>query len=80
MDAVYERVRAVVAGTFQLAPEDVTRESSPKTVEAWDSMGHLTLVLELEQEFGVQLAPEDVERMTSVGTIAAIVHARAEAA
>ena len=63
------RVRQLVAMLFHAPLEEVTAETSGKTLPRWDSMGHLTLILELEQEFLVQLAPEQVDRMTSVGKI-----------
>jgi acyl carrier protein len=70
---VMAQVRAVVASAFNLPPESVTGTTSQENTEAWDSMGHLTLVLALEQEFGIMLAPEDVERMNDVATIAALI-------
>lgn len=67
--AIDERVRNIVAALFNVPIEDVGPQSSPETIENWDSMGHLMLTLELEQQFGVQIAPEDGEKMTSVAAI-----------
>jgi len=67
--AVDERVRTIVATLFNVPVEDIGPQSSPETIENWDSMGHLMLTLELEQQFGVQIPPEDVEKMTSVAAI-----------
>jgi acyl carrier protein len=71
--AVIARVRRIVSTLFGVSAEEVTETSSPATIPRWDSMGHLTLVLELEQEFGVAFPPEQVERMSNVGEIAEIV-------
>lgn len=68
-EPVDERVRNMVATIFNTPIEQVGPASSPETIEAWDSMGHLMLILELEQEFGVQIPPEEVEKMTSVAAI-----------
>jgi acyl carrier protein len=35
------------------------------TVPSWDSLRHLTLVLALEDEFGVQIPDEDAAAITS---------------
>jgi acyl carrier protein len=35
-------------------------------------MGHLNLVLALEQEFGLQFSPEEIAAMTSVRAIEAV--------
>lgn len=61
-----DRVRQAVSDVFGVPVAEVTAESSPQTVEAWDSMGHLNLVLALEQSFGVQFSPEEIAGMVSV--------------
>jgi len=68
--AITDRVRRAVSDVFGIPVEQVTADSSPQTVEAWDSMGHLNLVLALEQSFGVQFSPEEIAAMVSV-TLAA---------
>jgi acyl carrier protein len=67
-----DRVRGIVATIFDVPLDEVTADTSRETLERWDSMGHLVLTLELEQEFGVNLDPEQVIRMTSVREAAAI--------
>ena len=47
--------------------------SSPATVEGWDSVQHLNLVLALEQSVGVQIDPEEIERMKTLGDIVQLV-------
>ncbi len=70
MDSVLDKVRSLVATLFNVPVEDITEDSSPETVEAWDSMGQLNLILELEQEFDIAMTHDRVQRMTSVGAIA----------
>ena len=64
-----DRVCEIVSTIFNVPRNEVNADSSSKTVENWDSMGHLMLILELEQEFDKQFAPEDVEKMYDVATI-----------
>ena len=71
-DGFSNRVREIVSTIFEVSIEDVTAESSPDTIERWDSLGRLVLLVELEQEFGVQLSPEQAERLTSVAGIIAV--------
>jgi acyl carrier protein len=73
MDEVFDKVRAVVAQTFNATVEEIKAETSPETLEAWDSMGQLSLTLALEQEFDVQLPPEGVERIKDVKSAAVVV-------
>jgi acyl carrier protein len=62
-------VRHIVADLFSIPVEQITQESSPDTIEAWDSLQHLNLVLALEQEFSVQLMPEEIEQLLSIQDI-----------
>ena len=59
-------VEEVVARVFNLDASDVTEQSSKDTIEEWDSMGNMSLVTELEEEFKVSLAISDAMEMTSV--------------
>lgn len=68
-----EKTRAIVADIFEVPLEKVTPQSSPDTIETWDSIHHLNLVLALEQEFGVQFSPEEIEQLLSVELIVALV-------
>jgi acyl carrier protein len=65
-------VRHIVADLFSIPVEKVTIESSPDTIEVWDSLQHLNLVLALEQEFDVQLTPEEIELLLCVQDIVAL--------
>lgn len=69
----FEEVRAVASDIFGVPADQITAESSPETIENWDSMQHLNLVLAIEEKFGVQLEPEDIEQMKSIGDVAALV-------
>ena len=72
-DSQLQRVSAIVAATFNVAEADVTPQSSPETLDAWDSMGQLMLVLALEEDFGIQIPPESVERFSDVASIVKVI-------
>jgi len=66
---IFDQVRQIAANVFNVPLEKVTIKSSSTTIENWDSLQLLNLVLALEQEFGVQFEPEDIEQMISVELI-----------
>jgi acyl carrier protein len=70
---VLSRVQRIMADVFSMPVERVTLESSSETIDSWDSLQHLNLMLALEQEFGLELLPEEIERLVSVHDIAALV-------
>lgn len=58
-----------IAKVFGMPVAEVNDDTSNKTIGAWDSYGHLTLVLELEATYGVSLSPEEVFNMISVRSV-----------
>jgi acyl carrier protein len=64
-----ERVHRIVSDVLDVPVDQVTEESSPETIDAWDSMAHLNLVLSLEQEFAVTFDLDEVAELTSVRAI-----------
>ncbi len=73
MSATLEQVQAIASDIFGVPLGKITAESSPETIENWDSMQHLNLVLAVEEKFGLQLSPEEIEEMKSVGAVATLV-------
>lgn len=65
-------VEEVVARVFGVERMAIDERSSPETVEGWDSMGHLTLLLELERSFALSIAVSDAIEMADVASIKAI--------
>ena len=63
------RIHSVVAATFGIEPSAIGDATSSDTVESWDSMNHIHLVVALEAEFGVSFEPEQAVELTSVGAI-----------
>jgi acyl carrier protein len=61
-----ERVRNIAADVLEVSPAKIVPESSPETIETWDSVHHLNLVLALEQEFNLQFEPEEIDSMKDI--------------
>ena len=66
-----KRIEKIFCELFGVKPEACRDTLSPKDLEAWNSIQHLTLVMSLEEEFGVQFSPEDISEMNSVGAVKA---------
>lgn len=67
--ALEDRVRAIVADTFDLDDDELPGPASRETVQRWTSQTHATLVLNLEQRFGISFSLEQILAMTSERTI-----------
>jgi acyl carrier protein len=77
--AVFDQIRTMASDFFGVPAERITAGSSPQTLEAWDSIQHLNLVLAVEEKFGLQISPEEVEQMSSIGETVKLVESKLQA-
>ncbi len=66
-----EKILEILKETFDL--ESVDKTCSQATCPAWDSMGQLNLVAELEDTFDISLEPEEIGEMKSFEDVLKIV-------
>ncbi len=66
----------VVGRVFGVDISTVTDSTSNRSLREWDSLAHITLILELETVYGVTLSAQDALAMTDVGSIKRILGAR----
>ena len=62
-------VEQIIGKVFNIDPEEVDDFSSRDTIEQWDSMGHVTMILELEHQFKVSVSIADTVEMVNVRKI-----------
>lgn len=67
---------ATVARVFGRDAATIDESSSPDTIPEWDSLGHVTLVIDIESTYGVSFAPEETMALTNVGAIKAALVSR----
>jgi acyl carrier protein len=65
------RLQRIFADLFTVPEDDIMPSTSPETLQLWDSLQHLNLMLAIEQEFGVQIGPQEMEQLISVERIVA---------
>lgn len=79
-ESIETRVRQVAADVFGLPLEQVTTESSPQTIETWESVQHLNLVLALEQELQICIDPEEIGQIQTINDAIMLVKGKQGAA
>lgn len=60
-----EKLKSIVAIVLEVDPEEIDNNSSMDTIESWDSLKHMDLILALEEEFGVSVPDEEAGDLTS---------------
>jgi acyl carrier protein len=68
-----EQIREIASHIFGVDAAVITTDSSPETVEGWDSERHLNLILAVEQHFDLEFVPEELEVMQDIESIALMV-------
>ena len=76
MDNTLNKVRSAFKEAFDIDPGLVTLETSASDIPGWDSVGHLSLVSNLESIFDINLDVEELMQMESVRDIVRILEAR----
>jgi acyl carrier protein len=77
--SIEARVRAVIAASFNLDEDDLPSPASQATIPAWTPRSQMTLLLNLEERFGVSFSLQQVVAMTSAERIAEILTEMIEA-
>lgn len=50
----------IVANVFRIKKEELNMNLQKDDIETWDSLAHIALVAELEEELGIEVPIEDV--------------------
>ena len=69
-----EKILEVLKETFEL--DSVDKTISQQNCEAWDSMGQLNLVADLEDAFDISLEPEEIGEMECFDDIVRILKSK----
>ena len=64
-----EKVKQIMADIFDINPKKINKSTSMDNVDSWDSLKHINLILELEQEFNISLGTKEIESMLSFDEI-----------
>jgi len=64
-----ERVQSVLAEALQVPQEQVGAELAFGDLPQWDSMGHMEVMMRLEEQFGVEINNETIASLVSVPAI-----------
>ena len=59
---------------FEVPVDQITENSSKDTIEYWDSLRHLNLILALEEEFSIKIPDEEVDNLVNLKLIELIIN------
>jgi acyl carrier protein len=68
-EEIYARLTAVMRDVFDDDTLVATPEMTASDVKDWDSASHITLVVAVEQEFGIKFKTAELEDLKTVGQL-----------
>ena len=66
---MHDRLREVLAGVLEVPTAEIDAQASAETLEGWDSLRQLELMLALELEYGVRIPADAMLELQSVAAI-----------
>ena len=76
MQQVDAKVHNLLSEVLQMPASEIRDDLAMKSVDAWDSLKHMELVVSLEQSFEIQLSFDDIVAMQSVSEIKRVLRER----
>jgi acyl carrier protein len=64
-----ERVQSLLADAIQVPPEMVTSDLAFGDLPQWDSLGHMEVMMRLEEQFGIEVNAGTIAELISVPEI-----------
>lgn len=62
---IQNRLEVIFRAIFSEIELDFSKEISPRVISQWDSLNYLSLVLSIEEEFGIIFSDDDLMKLNS---------------
>jgi acyl carrier protein len=66
------KLKQLIAELFKCNEADVTDQTGPGDIPGWDSLGHVTLMTEIQRRFGKHVPVEEAIEVESVSDLTQI--------
>ena len=66
-DEIMDKVRRIFREVFDDDTLEVNDSTNSSDIEDWDSLEHITLVVAMENEFGLKFDLKEVNKLANVG-------------
>jgi acyl carrier protein len=70
------RIQGILADALQVPQEQISPELAFGDLPEWDSMGHMEVIMRLEESFGIEVNADTIAGLTSVPAICSYLEAQ----
>ncbi len=71
--AVIDELTKVFEEVFDQNGLKLSPETTANDIEGWDSMSHVTLLMAVEEHFGIEFKPYEIANLVNVGALISLV-------
>ena len=76
MDAMLDQLQSVFRDVFEDDELTINRQTSADNVEGWDSLMHVSLMINVERVFSVKFSTTQVASLKNVGELMDLIESR----
>lgn len=67
--ATVDELTKVFEEVFDAKNLAITRETTSNDIDGWDSMSHVTMLMAVEDHFGIEFKPYEIANLVNVGAL-----------
>lgn len=67
------RIKKVMSDILGVDEIQINENTSPETIESWDSLKQMNLIVAFEEEFDIELTDEDISEMLNYKLIVEVI-------
>ena len=75
-DKLERQVRSIIVDVFKLSPDEATGDLQIGKPPQWDSIGHMQLLVRIEDEFGLRFPMHAIPNLINVPAILEAIQAQ----
>jgi acyl carrier protein len=69
MEHIITKLQEIFSETFDIDGKTITRETSAKDVNGWDSVAHVMLITSIEKKFAIRFTGREIAGFKTVGDL-----------
>ncbi len=73
---VFSTMTEVFKRVFDDASISLSDSTTAQDIEGWDSLTHINLIIEIEEEFGLRFTVDDISGLKNVGEMVTMVEGK----
>lgn len=75
---ISERLKKIILGTLKLEDFDLQDEMSAYQIPGWDSLNHISIILAIEEGYGIRFTLPEVLALKNLGDLQELVDRKKE--